>query len=302
MNTMSIKLTNKLGLPEPIVEAMKNDPYDSGRCDYSITGLLKPPRMLAITSSTTIVEDAMDKLFSLQGQIMHMILERAGKALAAEGYVVEKRFRKSYVIDSKITTVSAQIDLFDPVTATLYDYKYTSVSAAKHGLKEEHKLQLNFQAEMLRKEGFKVEKAEVILLFRDWSAERDYPGYPEVPFLKQTVPLMSSEEVTTWVVGRIKAHEAAKVQLPLCTDEERWSRPTFAVMKDLKSAKATRVFDSRKDAEDHITAKASTSVIVERAGISRRCLRYCPARFVCEQAKELTPAPILDEDGLTKIT
>jgi len=298
-----IKLTNKLGLPEPIVEAMKNDSYTSGNSDYTITGLLKPPRMAVLSKTIDIIEDAGDRLYALQGQIMHTILERAGNGLREEGYVVEKRFKQSYGVNDKIFTVSAQIDLFDPVKSILYDYKYTSVGSSKYGLKEDHRLQLNFQAEMLRKAGFQVDKAEVILIFRDWSAEKAYDGYPPQPFLKQDVQLMSSDEVTSWVKERIRLHEEAKIVLPTCTDEERWANITFAVMKK-GASKALRVFSSLQEAESFVNSKELTleTSIVRRVGDSKRCLRYCPARFVCEQAKSYQPTPILDKDGFVKVT
>lgn len=301
---MKRKITNRLGLPAPIVKAVTNDPYDAGDSDFTITGLLKPPRMVQLSKYAEVVTDAGDRLYSLQGQIMHHILERAGKELAAEGYIVEKRFYTTYVVDGKIYRVSVQIDLFDPAKGILQDYKYTSVGAAKKGLKEDHRFQLNFQAEVLRRNGFQVDLAEVVLLLRDWSAERTYEGYPESPCIKQVVKLMSKEEVDAWVVERIVAHEAAKVSLPLCTDEERWSRPTFAVMKTPTAVRATRVFDNRTDADDFIAAKGGT--VVERPGRSIRCMRYCDAKSVCEQAKAILgdeeSTPEVGEDGMMKVS
>src|SRR3954463_10849323 len=38
-----MKLTNRLGLPEPIVAAVANDGYSRGDADISVTSLLKPP-------------------------------------------------------------------------------------------------------------------------------------------------------------------------------------------------------------------------------------------------------------------
>jgi hypothetical protein len=299
---MRVRLTNRLGLPEPIVEAVANDPYSSGDSDYTATSLLQPPKAAALLKQYQPTEDAADRLYALQGQIIHLLLERAGKALACQGYVVEKRFKTTYAVGGRIFRVSAQVDLFDPVKAVISDYKYTSVGSLKYGLKEDHRLQLNLQAELIRREGFKVDSAEVVLLLRDWSAERDYEGYPKEPVVKVKVPLMSSEEINAWVVERIKAHEAAKVTLPLCTASERWSRPTFAVMKDASDKKAVRVFDTRSEAESYIAAKGSPFVIVERPGKSIRCLRYCPVRDICSQAKEFRPTIEVDGDGLIKIT
>lgn len=298
---MKTRVTNRLGLPGPIVKAVTNDPYDAGDSDFTITGLNKPSRMNQLSKTAEVTEDAADRIYSLQGQVMHSILQRAGEELIAEGYIVEKRFKSTFVVANNIYLVSAQIDLFDPAHAVLSDYKYTSVGSAKRGLKEEHYWQLNVQAELLRRAGFQVDHAEVVLLLRDWSAERDYPGYPKEPTLKQTVSLVSSEEVTKWVCSRIQSHLAAQTSLPECTEEERWSRPTFAVMKDANASRAIRVFDSLKEAEEHITAKALQAIIVKRPGQSIRCMRYCPVRSVCEQGKKLQALANVDEDGFTRI-
>lgn len=300
---MKKKITNRLGLPKPIVEAVCNDSYYPGTSDYTITGLLRPPRMAQLENDSEVIEDAADNLYAMQGQVIHYILQRAGEALTEQGYIVEKRFYGTFSIPGKTLSVSAQVDLFDPATGILSDYKYTSVGAAGHGLKEDHRLQLNFQAEVLRRAGFSVKAAEVVLLLRDWSAERTYEGYPKSPSLKQTVQLMPSSEITAWVNERLIAHEAAKIKLPLCSDEERWNRPTFAIMKE-GGKKATKVFDSELEAKKFMQEK-SLGVgysLVKRPGEDVRCLRYCPARFICTQAKQNAPTPVLDEDGFTKVS
>jgi hypothetical protein len=276
---MKLKLTNKLGLPEPIVQAVMHDPYESGGSDYTATSLLKPARMAQLEREVELEQDASDRLYSLQGQMMHLILERAGDALSKDGYIVETRYMSEF---GKFE-VSAQIDMFDPKTGILSDYKYTSVWAVKHGLKPEHRMQLNLQAELLRRNGHIVNKAEVVLLLRDWSAER-HEGQPVV---KQEVDLMSSDEVVAWVEERIKAHEAAKLSLPRCTDEERWSHPTYAVTNGLNVARALRVFDTLPEAQAFVAASGKALEITRRPGRPVRCMRYCPARSVCTQAEEI---------------
>lgn len=304
---MKIKLTNRLNLPNAFIKAIQNDPYDPDdggqKSDYTITGLLKPARMAQLSKEHTIVEDAADRLFSLQGQIIHGILERSKEDLEAEGYIVEKRFYKTYTVDGREFVISAKVDVFDPMAARLSDYKYTSVAAAKKGLKDEHKWQVNFQAELVRSAGFVVVQADATILMRDWSAERVYAGYPSSPAMVHNVPLLTTQEIDAFVVERIRAHEAAKVTLPQCSDEERWSRPTFAVVKE-GSAKAIRVFDSLNEANSFTAAKDQYQVKV-RAGKSIRCMRYCPVRSVCSQAKEAMEEEIevtKDEDGFTKVS
>lgn len=85
---MGSRITNKLGLPEAIVEAVKNDPYDPGHADISATGLISPPRKRALerTHRNDMEEDASDRIWALIGQSVHTILERAEPSA-----IVEKR-------------------------------------------------------------------------------------------------------------------------------------------------------------------------------------------------------------------
>lgn len=304
INYMKRKLTNRLGLPEPIVEAIRNDPYDSGDSDYTATSLLQPPRMAQLVRTDEITEDAADRIYTLQGQLMHLILERAGTRLAEEGFIVEKRFKTTFAFGSRIFKVSAQVDLFDPAQACISDYKYTSVSAANRGLKQEHLLQLNLQAELLRRAGFQVEKAEVILFFRDWHATRaaEVPSYPQSPTMRQEVPLMSPEEINKWVLERIELHERARVTLPQCTDEERWATKTYAVMRT-GAKRATRVFDTKVECANYLlSVDPKELTVIERPGKSVRCLHWCPVRATCEQAKQYRPQIEVDKDGFTKVS
>lgn len=315
---MRRKVTNRLNLPRAFVEAIQNDPYDPDdggqHSDYTITGLLDPPRAAQLERENDIVEDAADLLPSLQGQVIHGILERAKDALESMGCVVEKRFYKTYIIDGREYVVSAKVDVYDSVDKRLTDYKYTSVASAQRGLKNEHKWQVNFQALLCCEAGYLVNSADATILMHGWSAERVYSTYPSSPCVVHKVPLLSKEEVNAFIVERIRLHEAAKTALPNCSQEERWERPTYAVMKtDSLKGKATRVYDTQEEAEAYLklkdpffkTTKAEEGLtIVTRPGKSIRCLRYCPARTVCEQAKQYRKElePQVDEDSFVLVS
>ena len=75
-----MKLTNKHGLPQAIVNAIKNDPYTPGkRADISVTRLIDAPQVSVLYRNhyKDIVEDVSNRIFSIMGQAMHHILERA---------------------------------------------------------------------------------------------------------------------------------------------------------------------------------------------------------------------------------
>ena len=75
-----MKYTNKLNLPQPLVSAIVNDKYDSGTSDISVTSLLKPYQLRALERHhDKLTEDIADRIWSLLGQVIHGILERAKK-------------------------------------------------------------------------------------------------------------------------------------------------------------------------------------------------------------------------------
>ena len=74
-----MKLTNKHNLPEAIYNAVKNDPYRK-QGHITVTTLINPPRIRALEQrhADELEEDVSDRLWSLLGQAVHVVLERAG--------------------------------------------------------------------------------------------------------------------------------------------------------------------------------------------------------------------------------
>jgi hypothetical protein len=52
-----------------------------------------------------------------------------------------------------------------------------------------------------------------------------------------------------------------------------------------KTARATRVFDSRMEAENYKSGQGGVGMIVERPGQVRFC-KYCDAKTICHQAAQ----------------
>lgn len=46
-----MNITNELGLPEPLVDAVRNDGYTKGNADFSVTGLIAPPHQRKLMGS-----------------------------------------------------------------------------------------------------------------------------------------------------------------------------------------------------------------------------------------------------------
>src|SRR5690606_35614373 len=74
-----MKVVDDVGLPEPILRAIQNDPYSRGESDISVTGLIKPPLMRALEDyrADEIEEKASGRIYALLGKAVHAILEMA---------------------------------------------------------------------------------------------------------------------------------------------------------------------------------------------------------------------------------
>lgn len=275
-----MKLTNRLNLPAPLVAAIANDNYDGGGSDYSTTGLLRPPRIAELSRRhrDELVEDAADRLWSLYGQIAHAIIQRA-----ATDEIVEKRLFMT--IGGK--TVSGQIDLLQ--NRILSDWKFVTRYATKDGVKDEWIEQGQINRLLCHENRIEVEAIEYTALYRDFSvmqAGRD-SEYPQAPVETFLIPIWSLEKTRAFVEERIRLHEAAKIELPLCSDEERWMKPEkWAVMK--KGAKrATKLYDTEEQATAGLANLGSSGRVEHRPGEQTRCLYFCPVSSKCSQFREL---------------
>jgi hypothetical protein len=274
-----MKLTNLSGLPEALVRAVSNDPYTKGDSEFSVTELISPPRQAALKAKHAheIEEDVEDRLYSLYGQITHLILERAnGKAIA------EKRYFGTIAG----ARVSAQVDTLDLENGVLSDWKFTTAYKFKGGQAppNEWEMQLNFQLELLRQNGLDAKTLQIIGLIRDFSkleARRD-ANYPQKSVQIMPIDLWERSKTLKLFEERVILHKQARLTLPLCNDEERWARPTkYAVMRE-GQARAVKLFESQAEAEAYAKEGKKLSVEV-RPGELIRCTSYCPVAPFCTQ-------------------
>lgn len=286
-----MKLTNKLGLPQPIVKAVSNDGYNSGDCDISVTSLLKPPQMLSLERQfeEELEEDVSDRIWSLLGQVVHGILERAEETAIAE---------QRLVIEVEGWKLSGQMDRFLLKEGILQDYKFTSVYKVRDGVPEEYAKQLNIYAHILRKHGKTVNKLQIVAILRDWSKNqynREGDPYPAQQVVLLDVPIIPDEEVAEYVKERVLLHKAAASFSPKqlaeqspCSAEDRWARgDVWAIVKNGQK-KASRLCNSEEAAKLMLETLGPGHKIVFRPGESVRCKSYCNAAKFCEQYKKQT--------------
>lgn len=275
-----MKITNKFHLPDPLVRAITNSKYDKGGADFSVTELIKPPRIgaLEILHADELEEDASDRLWALMGSAGHEVLRRS-----SDGGIVEERC----IVDFKGKKISGQLD-YAVADREIIDYKFTSIWAVKDGVKPEWEAQLNLYKWMAEQYGVVVKGLKIIGIFRDWSkpeAGRD-KSYPQSQVIVLPVRIWPNEAVEAFVHSRIAAHTAArKFNLPLCTSEEMWERPEkYAAMKK-GNVRASKVEDTKLAIGQWIASqpKPHEFTIEIRRGERPRCENYCSVSSKCSQ-------------------
>jgi hypothetical protein len=224
-----MQFTNKLNLPQPIVDAVTKDTYSKGKADISVTELMDPPQMraLKVKYEDDLQEDVSDRLWALYGQIVHGIFERAEKTAIAE--------RRLY-INVEGWKIGGGMDRYTVQSGLLQDYKFTTVhKVTRKEPSEEWVVQLNVYAEILRQNEQEVKNLQIVALLRDWSKlaydrelkkceEKGYScNYPSTQVKIIDLPLIPQKEVLTYIKDRVKLHKKAlKGKYPQCSPEERW--------------------------------------------------------------------------------
>ncbi len=273
-----MKITNKFGLPQPLVNAVKYTTYNKGEADFSVTELIKPPRIAAleILHADVLEEDASDRLWLLMGSAGHEVLRRS-----SDGGIVEERC----IVEFEGKKVSGQLD-YAVTEKEIIDYKFVSLWAIKDGVKSDWEAQLNLYKWMAEQYGVEVKELKIIAILRDWSVAeaRRKPDLPQSQVVVLPVRIWTKEAVESWLRQRIAMHEAARAgNLPECSSEEMWERPaTFAIIKK-GNVRATKVHTTAEEAIKHLASLGANYEIEKRPAERPRCENYCPVSSKCRQ-------------------
>jgi hypothetical protein len=224
-----VKFTNKHNLPGAFFRAVVNDPYDR-QGTWSPSLLNSPARQTALIEQhfETLEIDVSSRFAATLGQGVHTILERG----AREGIdICEQRFYAHIEVDGQKELVSAQIDLYEGDSFTLYDWKTTKAWAFSKqyggGVKEDWTSQLNVARWVMSKQAspILVKKLVIVGWLKNWDereAEKKPASYPRTEMLTAEQPLWSFDKTEAWISERIRAIKAAKQVLPLCSLKETW--------------------------------------------------------------------------------
>jgi hypothetical protein len=275
-------VTNNLGLPESFLNAAKRGnrkPSDR----FSPSQLQKSPRQYWLYKRhwENLREDASDKLWALFGQAVHSVLE-AGQS--------DNEINEEYLTAELLGhTISGINDNFNVETGILSDWKVTS-SWSYVFLDDklpDWTFQLNVYAWLRKMQGYEVKGLENVLIFRDFSKGKSLSqnGYPAQPVVRIPIELWEGDKIEAEMISRIETlleHSATPDQeLPDCSPEQRWEKPTVYAVKKNGRKSAIKLYDTLKEAESDTRG----DYVETRLGKSINCEDYCPVRFLCKKRR-----------------
>ena len=263
-----MKITNKYGLPETIVNVVKRPTYSKGEAHLSATELLTSPRIVQLRSLNmdNIEQDVSDMVWSIFGTAIHGVLEH-GKA---DNHIVEERLRAE--IDG--WTISGAIDLqeVDANGIMISDYKTTGAWSVMNE-KSDWVNQLNIYAWLVEKvKKVPVKGIQIVAIIRDWSRRdaANKEGYPQAPIVTITLPLWSFEDREAFIRERIHLHSEAHFavvsngNLPYCTPADMWEKPSVWAVKKKKNIRAAHLFTDEESAKNKIEELGDEYMIEHR--------------------------------------
>jgi hypothetical protein len=277
-------ITNKHGVPEPLVTLASKEYYSKGKSDYSVTEIMSPPKIKRLREqyNDEVTQDVSDMLWNLLGSALHVVMERG----ETEGWTKEERLFKE--MDG--VTISGAIDLQQetPEGVVIIDYKFTSAWAVMQE-KVEWQQQLNvykWLVETVKRK--KVIGLKICALVRDFNRHETKEGYPKASIEMVDIPMWDSVTTEAYVRERLNLHRDAKVsadfgeELPACSDSDRWQSETIYAVKREGRKTAIRLFKSIEEATE--LAEKEKGYVETRLGEPKRCTgNYCGVAQWCEQ-------------------
>jgi len=250
-----------------------------------VTSLFTPPRQYFLRKrhgkeiwESLTLRDLDNFYWMFSGTIMHQFFA---------SFHIKHTWQDVKVLKLKIKDywIVGRPDLYYLRKRWLIDYKLTSIYALTH-IVDDYKYQLNSYRLMLWLHGHSVKKMMLEVILKDWfgTKARIDKNYPQSFHLTLPVPMIDLKTMYQKIYNRVLIFDICKnlkdSQLPLCTPEERWSKPDMWAVYDRKGkARANRVFYDKKAALEY--AKQFKNGYVEyRKGIDKKC-DMCDVKHFC---------------------
>lgn len=304
-------LTNRYQLPDIFCEsvALFESDYDREDSDFTATELVRPVRISVLSKKhwNELEEDVSDRVWSLSGQVKHLIFQRLAEK-NPERYIAEKRMKAT--VDG--WKVSGRLDLYDRQTSILYDWKETKIFKIIKGDSEDWEAQANINRYCLMKSQWSeasdkiksVSALKNLVLLRDWNAREAErrQDYPRCAIHVVDLQMWSDAKCEQYIRERIEAYNIAleaehrDKPLPLCTPDERWQDPEqWAVMKKGRK-RAVKLHDDEHIADMHVHSLGAGHYVEHRPSEPKRCLRYCQVAKFCDFGRRALGLPELSKE------
>ena len=285
-----MKLTNKFSIPQTFVNVLERPTYSKGKAHLSVTQLINSPKIVALTQKfdDELEQDVSDMVWSIFGTAIHGVLEH-GKD---DNHVVEERLHTT--LDG--WRISGAIDLQIKTDAgiAIRDYKTTSAWAVMNE-KLEWEQQLNTYAWLVQTvKQAPVTDIGIVAIIRDWSRREaaKNENYPPAPIKEIPIKLWTYDEQEAYIKHRISMHSACEFaletdeDLPLCTPEEMWERPTVWAVKKKGGVRAKSLHEGQEEAQEALETLGKDYEIEVRPGSRTRCESFCPVNQYCQQWRD----------------
>jgi len=292
-----MNFTNNYGLPIPIAIWLSHNTYqqDEDENVISATTLLKSVRQIVLGrryKESTKVVDVMDLAASKIGAAIHASVEAAMEPdtfikLAQDNFGIKpKEFHSEIRTKKEINgyVISGQFDIV--YAGTVLDIKSTSTWKYILDSGDDYIKQMSIY-KWLNPELITNPNGYICYIFTDWSKAkaRMDTKYPQQRIMWKEFVL--DENIEEWIDRKTRAIKAAESlpdnDLPFCTSEERWEKPTvWKYYKGASRERATKVYDNEYEAYERM--KKDGGAVVEIKGESTGCM-YCSYSNICNQYK-----------------
>jgi len=286
-----MKITNNLGLPQVFVDMANETIYTGKPNRFGATTLLLPAQEIVLRRrfANEMQQDVSDMINLFFGTAVHDYLERFDKTDYAELYL-------SHPMGE--FTVSGKIDLFEPNTKTVVDYKTARVSKIMYNDYKDWRLQGLIYSWLLLKNGMVANKIKFIALLKDWSKftyqtknsnDHYYPEHP-VYVYEQKVhsdDLIYIEQYIEAKLSKVKHYQGLSTHEILLEPLEAEYAPLvrYAVYANENDKRAKRVFDTKVQATNYVGTKEY--FIKERVERNPKFDMVCTAIQYAKKIKEV---------------
>lgn len=272
--------TNKNNLPAYLHKILTHEYYGGANVvqDFSTTQFGNPVTMTILQHrhKDEIVSDSSDALMRVLGSGVHAVCEMA---LSKEPNM---KLEERLFVNVHGKVIGGQYDLYLTDSHTLIDFKLTKANSYIFGGREsKYSSQMNINKYILEKNGYMVDKMDIVEIYRDWDEKKAKidTKYPPKAINITTIPAVTSAITEYRLKEYIDEYEKLKNTpdnlLPPCPPKDRWERgASFAVMKR-GASRAVKLFETKDEATAFINSggvSVASHYIEERVPVPLRCI------------------------------